>query len=372
MKAPGTGNPYVFLDIKIGEQEVGRIVIELYADKCPKTAENFRALCTGEKGIGKSGKPLHFKGSIFHRIIENFMIQGGDFTNFDGTGGESIYGEKFEDENFDIKHTGEGIMSMANAGPNTNGSQFFICCTDCPHLDKKHVVFGRVVKGMMIVKILEVVEKDEEKPTDRCEVIDCGEIKPGESLGITDNDETADVYPQFPDDADISFDDAKIEEVMKVFADIKDSGNAFFKKQDLKTAMKKYQKSIRYIKYIKDKVWVGEKKDSAPKEFVDLEVSCLLNHALCCTKNGFYDMAITDSTERSLGVKLDMLHVQFFQGAASHLIKGSKVAQKLLEERSKKLQFDLGVGKEIIAFLNNFIQNSRFAGRLILTSIFQE
>mmetsp|Transcript_28022 Transcript_28022/g.32105 ORF Transcript_28022/g.32105 Transcript_28022/m.32105 type:complete len:486 (+) Transcript_28022:75-1532(+) len=171
-------NPHVFFDITQGDESVGRVIMQLYKDITPKTAENFRALCTGEKGIGNKGKPLHFKGCIFHRVIKDFMIQGGDFTNGDGTGGESIYGEKFADENFKIKHTSGGLLSMANAGPGTNGSQFFITCKDTPHLDNKHVVFGHVVEGMDVVRKIEDTKTvASDKPEIDVIVTDCGELK---------------------------------------------------------------------------------------------------------------------------------------------------------------------------------------------------
>mmetsp|Transcript_4466 Transcript_4466/g.13203 ORF Transcript_4466/g.13203 Transcript_4466/m.13203 type:complete len:177 (+) Transcript_4466:76-606(+) len=174
-------NPVVYFDMSIGGQPAGRIEMTLRADVVPKTAENFRCLCTGEKGLCQQagqahGKPLHYRGSTFHRVIPGFMCQGGDFTRGNGTGGESIYGEKFADENFTLKHTGPGILSMANAGPGTNGSQFFLCTVKTDWLDGKHVVFGSVTKGMDVVKAVEAVGSQSGSTSKPVVIADCGQL----------------------------------------------------------------------------------------------------------------------------------------------------------------------------------------------------
>lgn len=241
----------VFFDIAIGGSKIGKVVFELYDDVVPKTVANFRALCTGEKGTGKSGKPLSYKGSAFHRVIKSFMIQGGDFTAGNGTGGESIYGEKFDDENFELKHTKPFLLSMANAGPGTNGSQFFVTTVPTPHLDGKHVVFGEVLSGKSVVRQVENTPVGaNDKPDRECVIVDCGELDEDadiEALTKKPADSTGDSYEDFPDDQLKPGEEWKGSEIADIASKIKDLGNTAFKKGELELGLSKYQKALRYL-----------------------------------------------------------------------------------------------------------------------------
>ncbi|CAL8085141.1 unnamed protein product [Calicophoron daubneyi] len=175
-------NPRCFLDISIDGEEVGRIVLKLFKDKCPKATENFTKLCQGVCGLGlKTKKPLRYQGSIFHRVVKGFMIQGGDISNMDGTGGESIYGGTFADECMETLHDRPFLLSMANRGPNTNGSQFFITTAPAPHLDGKHTVFGQVISGEGVVRRIEAVPVQDKKtyrPLSTISISACGQLIP--------------------------------------------------------------------------------------------------------------------------------------------------------------------------------------------------
>ncbi|KAL1310611.1 hypothetical protein AAFC00_000886 [Neodothiora populina] len=240
----------VFFDITIGKTKAGRVTFELYNDVVPKTAENFRALCTGENGNGKSGAPLHYKGSGFHRVIKSFMIQGGDFTAGNGTGGESIYGEKFDDENFELKHEKPFLLSMANAGPGTNGSQFFVTTVPTPHLDGKHVVFGEVLAGKSIIRTVENIETGpNDKPAKDCIIADCGELTGDEYEHAADKvpDATGDPYEDFPEDQKKGDEELSTAEVISIATDLKTRGSDAFKKAQLELGLNKYQKALRYL-----------------------------------------------------------------------------------------------------------------------------
>eukprot|EP00455_Lapot_gusevi_P047867 TRINITY_DN653_c0_g1_i2.p1 TRINITY_DN653_c0_g1~~TRINITY_DN653_c0_g1_i2.p1 ORF type:complete len:367 (+),score=124.30 TRINITY_DN653_c0_g1_i2:293-1393(+) len=277
-------NPRAFFDVTIGGVFAGRIVMELFFDKTPRTAENFRALCTGEKGASPiSGKPLHYKGSTFHRVIKGFMIQGGDFTNHNGTGGESIYGGKFDDENFDLVHDGAGYLSMANAGPGTNGSQFFITCTATPHLDGKHVVFGRVLKGMDVVRDIENLETVQDRPLRAAVISDCGALLPDQPDGV--QEDPNDPYSVYP--CDYKNDSLQVAEKLDIAQRIRQLGNNFFTQGQYDQAVRKYAKALN---------WCSEDFPSPEEEakIAAAKVPCYSNRAACYLKLRRYQEAIQD------------------------------------------------------------------------------
>lgn len=259
----------VFFDIAIGEETIGRIAFELFDDITPKTAENFKQLCIREPG---------YKNSIFHRVIKQFMIQGGDFENFNGTGGSSIYGEKFEDENFILTHDRPFLLSMANAGKNTNGSQFFVTTVKTPHLDGKHVVFGKVIAGKSVVRQIENTATGEsDRPVQDCKVINCGVLNEGDPLTLDDG--SGDKYEAVLAD-EPSVDVNKPETVFNAVEAIKNIGTECFKKGDLSTALKKYEKAQSYMsEYHPDDL---TEEDIA--KYWKYNISCFLNAALMAMK----------------------------------------------------------------------------------------
>ncbi|XP_028164874.1 peptidyl-prolyl cis-trans isomerase D isoform X1 [Ostrinia furnacalis] len=288
-------NPLVFLDISIDGEYAGRIVIELRSDVVPKTAENFRALCTGEKTITTNGKPLHFKGSKFHKAIAQFMVQGGDIVNGDGTGGESIYGPTFEDENFILKHE-EGVLSMANRGrPHTNGSQFCITTVECPQLDGTNVVFGRVLAGLGLVHEIQACSEDT-RPTVECMIVDCGEIEGEWDTRCCDG--TPDHLPDYPADMP-RLHLLPIEQLMSSIKDVKCSGNLLFSSARYKAAARKYRKCLRYAEHACDIL----QRECAEQQYTFGEVlatyaqQCHLNLAACYMKLEDYAACIKSCSE---------------------------------------------------------------------------
>ncbi|ODQ65623.1 peptidyl-prolyl cis-trans isomerase [Nadsonia fulvescens var. elongata DSM 6958] len=284
----------VFLNISIGDQPAGRVIFELFDDVVPKTAENFRALCTGEKGTGKLGKPLNLKGCSFHRVIKNFMIQGGDFTAGNGTGGESIYGEKFPDENFTIKHSEPFLLSMANAGPNTNGSQFFITTVSTPHLDSKHVVFGKILAGKSIIRQVEHTEiNSSDKPTKAVIITECGELDSKVDIkSLIPDDGTGDIYEDFPGD-DENINKNSTASIFEAIKTIKDLGTSSLKKGNKPLALEKYRKSLRYIHE-----FLPDPEDEADyyREFVKTKLALYLNISLVSLHLNLLDDAVKSAT----------------------------------------------------------------------------
>ncbi|CAN1133527.1 Peptidyl-prolyl cis-trans isomerase CYP40 [Linum perenne] len=337
--------PRCFFDISIDGELEGRILIELYDDIVPKTAENFRALCTGEKGIGAAtGVPLHFKGSRFHRVIKGFMIQGGDISAGDGTGGESIYGAKFEDENFEMKHERKGMLSMANSGANTNGSQFFITTTRTPHLDGKHVVFGRVVKGMGVVRSVELVNTAEgDSPTLEAVIADCGEIPEGVDDGVTNFFKDGDSYPDWP--ADLADSSEELSWWMEAVDSIKAFGNDQFKKQDYKMAIRKYRKALRYLDICWEKEGIDEEKSTALRK---TKSQIFTNSSACKLKLGDVNGALLD-TDFAIREADNNVKALFRQGQAYMALNDIDSAVESFKKASLLEPNDAGIRKEFLA-----------------------
>ncbi|GAB4847012.1 Peptidyl-prolyl cis-trans isomerase cyp40, variant 2 [Ancistrocladus abbreviatus] len=336
--------PRCYMDISIGGELEGRIVMELYNDVVPKTAENFRVLCTGEMGISPlSSLPLHYKGVRFHSIMRGLMIQGGDISAGDGTGGESIYGLTFEDENLELKHERKGILSMVNSGPNTNGSQFLITTTQTHHLDGKHVVFGRVIKGLGVIRSIEhVAVKDNDRPTVDVIVVDCGEIPEGADDGISNFFKDGDAYPDWPTDLDAKPD--QLSWWMTAVEYIKAFGNEKYKKQDYKMALRKYRKAMRYL----DVCWEIEELDKESISLRKMRSQIYTNSSACKLKLGDVEGALWD-TDLAIRDEEDNVKAHFRRGQA---LMANNEIDTAVESFSKALELEPNDGiikKELAA-----------------------
>lgn len=350
-------NPRCFLDISIDGKPEGKIIVELFAHACPKTAENFRSLCVGDKGIGKTtGKPLHFKGCPFHKIIKKYMIEGGDFSNQDGTGGESIYGEKFEDENFNFSHNETGLLSMVNTGPNTNGSQFFIICEPSPQLDEKHVVFGKVISGLNLVRTLENIETENNKPKKSCIIEDCGEIPEEEEVSFVNDDGTGDTYADYPQDSKL-IDFTKFSEVADAAEKIKKIGNEQFKLKKYEIALKKYQKALRYLDYeeLESLSSSGSEDDTSdennPDRFKSVALPCHLNSAACHLKLKNYKEA-SESCDEAKCLDEKNVKALYREGQAYAGLKKYDKALECLQTAAESAPGDKGIQSEIVRVKN--------------------
>ncbi|SNX88028.1 probable U-snRNP-associated cyclophilin [Melanopsichium pennsylvanicum] len=370
---PKLGNPLVYLDVSFANtpaptrKGANRIVLELYKHLVPKTAENFRYLCVNpDNRTASTGQPLSFSGSIFHRVIPKFMIQGGDFTRGDGTGGESIYGEKFEDEDLSGKHDSPFLLSMANAGPGTNGSQFFITTVPTPHLDGKHVVFGRVIKGKNVVRKIENSEtSSNDRPVNEVKVDSCGELDPSSTeveegtYGIQ-VDETGDVYEEYPEDQDESL-ESNVEATYKIGEELKGIANKQFSSSSFPLALEKYQKALRYLQL--HPILPDDTSPDLKTKWMALKTSIQLNASLAALKVSPPQPKITithttaviqnipstnwdSDSEEWKKIKADLAKAYYRRAMGYVALKDEERAESDLKRAQELMPEDAGVKKE--------------------------
>ncbi|XP_058798311.1 peptidyl-prolyl cis-trans isomerase D [Phymastichus coffea] len=338
-----TKNPIVFLDVAVSDEKLGRLVIELFKDKVPLTAENFRALCTGEKGLGKNNKPLHYKGSLFHKVVRQLMVQGGDIINFDGSSGESIYGLHFKDENLTMLHDQQGLLSMVNEGkPNSNSSQFVITIGPCPQLNNTNVVFGKVLKGIGVIKDLNGVPINDDVPEEEIKITDCGELINCDNWGLEDND-GEDIYTPYPEDWNLpTKNELSYKNILDIVQKIKNVGNACFIKKKYTIAAYKYKKALRYYKWM----MTFEDTPKTDKSIVELNNILLLNLAAVRLRQARYKDAINLCNE-VLFVDVNSSKALFRRGQAYSGLNEYKLALTDLRKAIKDNPTNKEISKEI-------------------------
>eukprot|EP00761_Pharyngomonas_kirbyi_P013111 gb/GECH01013138.1/.p1 GENE.gb/GECH01013138.1/~~gb/GECH01013138.1/.p1 ORF type:complete len:370 (+),score=109.78 gb/GECH01013138.1/:1-1110(+) len=342
-----TTRPRCYFGISIDGEQVGNITMELFSDVTPKTAENFRCLCTGEKSTQE--QKLHYEGCTFHRVIKGFVIQGGDFTKGDGTGGVSIYGDKFEDENFEKKHDAPGLLSMANAGPNTNGSQFFITTgNEAPHLDGKHVVFGRVIKGMGLVREIENMNTGEnDRPVSTVKIDQCGEVEAGEELPPASSPSSGmgkdehDPYEAWPEDQEQC---DTVDARMAAAEAIRKRGNELFQNKEFEAAVQKYKKALRYLN-MSDSI-LGELTEDQEEKMMAAQIPCLTNRSACHFKLRRYNAVVEDCNQV---LAFDRQHTKalFRRGQAYTELKEFESAKHDLSQAQKQAPDDKSIQKAL-------------------------
>ncbi|KAI5961812.1 CPR6 [Candida pseudojiufengensis] len=323
----------VYFDLTCDGKPKGRVIFKLYDDIVPKTTKNFRTLCSEEnkhKNSPISGKPLSYKNSIFHRVIKDFMCQGGDFTHGTGIGGESVY------ENFDKLHDKPFLLSMANAGPNTNGSQFFITTVPTPHLNGKHVVFGELIQGKSIIRQMERSDKDSnDKPVDEWKIEDCGELPADYVLNDNPDDGTGDEFEEILKDNDVKKVDINDpNSVINAVTKIKDIGTKLLKEGKLKNSMEKYSKAVNYL----DDYFPEDLSNEKISEINKLKISCLLNLSLVSLKlkNGKKAIkAANDALHTDLIDDKSKVKALYRKGSGYLLIKDEENAELYFKEAFK-------------------------------------